>query len=325
MRALLATLALAAAGCQAQAFIASPSDYAGYRATRVAPTFEERLAAAERYLQQHPDGRFKDEVRAFFDRGEEAFYAANQGNKAGLQGYLKVLPRGPHHAQAERRIGEIETAERSSRAELNRSVAEVEARVSGRAAAERAHVREELEAWLRRLLDPQTYAAPVAAARADLVVPLSLSLPSPRCERIEPAEGAVARRCAKLIELPYRVEVERGTEPREATIEITIAEDARGVPLEASIGGPDFFLRLEETYRVKPIAPGDTAQRTAAITRAASLVKAAFGAVVSEDPSCKRRPSPPAVLDLACAGVRVTVSAAAAPGEDDRILIRPLP
>ena len=104
---------------------------------------------------------------------------------------------------------------------------------------------------------------------------------------------------------------------------MTIAQDARGVPVEAAIGGPDLFLRLEETYRVKPVAPGDTAQRAAAIMRAVELVKAAFVERVSPDPACRRRPSPPAVLDLACAGVSVTVTAAAAPGEDDRVVISP--
>ena len=146
--------------------------------------------------------------------------------------------------------------------------------------------------------------------------------PAPiRCVPSAPPE--IAGHLAKLLELPYSVEGERGAEPREATIEVSIAEDARGVPLEASIGGPDLFLRLEETHRVKPVTPGDTAQRAAAITRVVDLVKAAFAARVSADPACRRRPSPPAVLDLACNGVSVTVTAAAAPGEDDRVVISP--
>lgn len=323
MRAAVAIVALLAAGCQAQAFIASPSDYAGYRATRVAPTLEARLAAAQRYLEEHADGRFGDEVRAFFHPAEEAFFAAHEDTKAGLRAYLAALPKGPHREQAARRLGQIETAERTSRAEMERSTAEVEARVSGRAAAERARVREEIGAWVRRFVDRAAFAEPLSAASADLVVPFALSLPAPRCTLLEEPEGAVARRCAKLLELPYSVEGERGAEPREATIEVSLAEDARGVPLEASIGGPDLFLRLEETHRVKPVTPGDTAQRAAAITRVVDLVKAAFAARVSADPACRRRPSPPAVLDLACNGVSVTVTAAAAPGEDDRVVISP--
>jgi hypothetical protein len=323
-----AVLGLAAAGCQAQAFIASPSDYAGYRATRVAPTLEDRLAAAQRYLDEHGDGRFKDEVRAFFDPAEDAFYAVNSASRPGLRAYLAILPRGPHHEQATRRIAALDTAERSQRAELDRSVATVEARVSGRAAAERLRVREELEHWLARLLDRRTYEAPLAAASAELVVPFALSLPSPRCALLEPAGDdprAPARRCTKLLELPYQVEVEAGTEPRQATLEITLTQDARGVPLVATVGGPDLFLRLEETFRVKPVTPGDTAQRAAALTRAVGTVKEVFGAAASADPACHRRPAPPAVLDLGCQGVRVQVIPAAVAGDDDRIVFAPLP
>jgi len=321
----IALACVVTAGCQAQGFIASPSDYADHRATRVAPTFEARLAAAQRYLEEHPDGRYRDEVRAFFDPAEEAFYGAKKDSEAGLRAYLAALPKGPHREQAGRRIGELETAARSARAELQRSSAEVEARVSGRAATQRARVRGEIQTWVRRFVDPAAYAAPLSAARADLIVPFALSLPSPRCALLDVPEGAVARRCAKLLDLPYSVEGERGAEPREATIEITLDQDARGVPLGVVIGGPDLFLRLEETHRVKPVAPGDAAQRAAAITRAVELVKATFVARVSDEPACRRRPSPPAVLDLACGGVRVTVSAAGATGEDDRVVIRPLP
>ncbi|APR78139.1 Hypothetical protein A7982_03486 [Minicystis rosea] len=330
MRPLVAALALTVAGCQAQAFIASPSDYAAYRATRLGATVEDRLAAAQRYLDKHPDGRFAEEVHAFFDAAETAFYDESKSTKAGLRSYLALLPTGPHHELAGRRLDELDAAARASREEISRSRAEVEARVSGPAAAERARVREEIEAWLQRFLDVKTYEAPLAAARADLVVPFALSLPSPRCTTFDPPEPqavprpAVARRCTKLFSLPYSVEVNRATEPREATLEVVLTQDARGVPLGATIAGPDLFLRLEETFRIRPIAPGDTAQRAAAVSRATALVKLAFGAAVSEDPACKRRPSPPAVLELACSGVAVTVTAAAAPGEDDRIVVRPL-
>ena len=214
MRRAYAVLALALAACQPQAFIASPSDYAGYRATRVAPTFEGRLAAAQRYLEEHPDGRFREEVRSFFNPAEEAFFTVNKGTKDGLRAYLATLPTGPHREQAARRIGEIETAERSSRAEMDRSSAEVTARVSGRAARERTRVREEIQAWVGRFLERGAFTEPLAAASADLVVSFSLSLPSPRCTLLEVPEGAVARRCVKLLELPYSVEGERGAEAR---------------------------------------------------------------------------------------------------------------
>lgn len=326
MRRAILALALALAGCEpARGFIASPADYAAYRETRVAPTFEGRLAAAHHYLTEYPEGQYRAEVRAFFDPAEEAFYAANKATKVGLVSYLDTLPRGPHRDQAVRRIGEMETAERTARAELARSAAEVEARVSGRAAVERTRVRATLNEWVRRFLDRAAFSVPLSAAPADLVVPMALSLPSPRCTLLDAPEGRVARRCVKLFELPYTVQVDRGTEAREATMEVVLAQDARGVPVSATIAGPDLFLRLEETFRVKPLLADDPAHRVAGISRAVDLVKAAFLDRVSEDAACRRAPAPPAVLDLACGGVRVTVTAGAGPGDDDRVVIAPQP
>lgn len=322
--ALAALALLGALGCSMQGFIAAPSDYAGYRATRVAPTFEDRLAAAQRYLVEHPDGRYKDQVRAAFDPAEEAFFASKKGTRIGLEAYLAALPRGPHEAAARRRLAELDTSARSRTAELDRTVAEVEARVSGPRAAERARVRAEIQGWLDRFLDRATWSAPIAASKASLVVPFSLSLPAPRCALLDPPEGAVARRCAKLTGLPYSVQVERGLEPREATLEIVVLQDPRGVPIEATVSGPDLFVRLEETYRVKPVVTGDAVQRAAATARAAELVKAAFAKAVSSAPSCVRRIKPPTVIELGCEGVLVSVRAGAAPGDDDRIVIAPL-
>jgi hypothetical protein len=315
---------LLASGCSAQGFIASPSDYAGYRATRVSPTFELRLAAAQRYLAEHADGRYRDEVRAFFDPAEELFFSARKDTRLGLEGYLAALPKGPHEEQAKRRISEIDAASRSRTAELDRTVAEVEARTSGPRAAERARVRAEVQDWLTRLLDRGTWAGPIAAARPALVVPFSLSLPAPRCALVDPPEGAVARRCTKLTGLPYSVQVERGLEAREATVEITVIQDPRGVPIEATVSGPDLFVRLEETYRVKPVVTGDAEQRAAATARAVEMVRAAFSQAVSAAPSCARKIKAPTVLELGCDGVLVSVRAGAAPGDDDRIVIAPL-
>lgn len=319
-----AAIAIAAAlvGCQAQGLIASPSDYASYRATRVGPTFEDRLAAAQRYLEEHPDGRYREEVRAFFLQAEDAFYTTKKGSREGLVAYLSVLPKGPHHDAATKRVAQIDAAEQARIAALERSTAVVRARVSGRQAEDRARVQEELKAWLARWIDRAAFEAPVSRASAALVVPFALSLPSPRCALVEPPAGPTARRCTKLLELGYDVEIDVGTEPRQLTLEITAHEDARGVPREVTIAGPDLFSRLEETYRVKPIDRGDTAARAAAVTRATGLVKAAFAHAVSDDEACRLKPAAPAVLDLGCDGLRVTVSAGGAQGEDDRVVIR---
>ena len=323
MRHALVAATLALAGCQG--FLASPWEYAAYREIRVAPTLEERLAAAHRYLEEHPDGRFKDEVRAVFHPAEDAFYESKKGSKEGLRAYLAALPDGPHHEAASKRIARIEMAEKARRAALDRSSAEAISRVSGRLAEELARAQREVDGWLAAWIARDAFSAPLSAAKAALVVPFALSLPAPRCTLLEPPDGRTARRCAKLLELGYEVEVDIGTEPRQITLEITLDQDARGVPLSATIAGPDLFVRLEETYRVKPIAPDDTAQRAAAVTRVTSMVKAAFTHAIAGDEACRHRPATPAVLDLGCEGVRVRVLPATSVGGDDRIVIQAAP
>ncbi len=317
-------LALATAGCAGSGLFSSADDWSAYRATRVAPTFEQRLAAAERYLKERPDGRFRAEVRAYFFPAEEVFYASKKDSRTGLQAYLAALPDGPHKDQVARRIGELQTAEKSRAAELERTRADVEARVAGPGAAARSRVRKSLDDWLARFLDAEVFRAPLSTAKPELIIPFSLSLPSPRCALLDVPEGVTARRCAKLMELSYEVEGPRGFEPREAILEVTLRQDALGAPLEATLGGPDLFLRLEETYRVKPIAPDDPGQRAVATARAASFVARTFAHVVSDAASCTHKADPPAALRLACEGVQVEVFPAPAPGEDDLIVIVPL-
>ncbi len=319
-----ALLALLAGGCANDATFASASDFSAYRATRVAPTLEARLAAAGRYLEQRPDGAFRNAVRAWFDHAEEVFYASKQGSPAGLEAYLATLPRGPHKEQAEQRLHAMMVAESSRRAELEKTAAAVEARVSGPGADARARVQNEIDAWLGRFLDPEAFRMPLYAAKASLVVPFSLSLPSPRCALLDPPEGAVSRRCAKLIELPYEVEGPKGAEPREAMLEVTVLEGASRAPIEVDLAGPNLFLRLEETHRIKAFAPDDATMRAAANARAVASVRRAFGLAVSSDPSCEQPVKPPLALRLACGGVVVDVIPSATVGDDDRIIITPL-
>jgi hypothetical protein len=318
-------LALLGPGCANNATFASAADYGAYRATRVSPTLEARLTAAHRYLLERPDGVFRGAVRAYFDHAEEIYYASKQGSRAGLEAYLAALPRGPHKEEAERRLRALDVAEHSRRAELEKTVAAVEARVSGPGAHARAAVRSELDAWLVRFFDPEAFRAPISAAKASLVIPFSLSLPAPHCALLDPPEGPVSRRCAKLVELPYEVEGPQGAEPREATLEITVIEGPSHAPIEVDLAGPDLFLRLEETFRVKAIATDDAAQRAAANARAVTFVRRVFGDAVSAATSCEQSVQPPLSLRLACGGVLVDVIPATSPGDDDRVIVTPLP
>jgi hypothetical protein len=322
-----ATILLAAPGCGGSGFLAAPDDYTAYRRTRIAPTLEGRLAAADRYLASYPEGAFLPEVRAWFDRAEPVFFAAKEGSLAGLQDYTKTLPSGPHHAQATKQLARLEAARD------RKDLATAEDVTSGvdRATADRAAVRAELTTWIGLFLDASLWDAPLSQARAALIVPWSLSLPSPSCTPLEPSakpgEGlppprGATRRCAKLLALPYSVVVEGFAEAREVTLEITVFQDAEGRPIEARIGGPDLFLRVEETFTIRALPRGEPEPRIAAMARTAALVRGVFFEAVPAGGQCKRPPASPVFLDLACAGLHVSARSAVDQGEDDLILIR---
>ena len=322
----IATILVAGTGCAGSGFLAAPDDYTAYRSTRINPTLEGRLAAAGKYLASYPEGTFQPEVRAWFDRAEPVFFAAKEGTIGGLQEYARALPSGPHHAQVEKQLARLEAArDRHDLASADDVTASVD-----RATAERAAVRAELSTWIGLFLDVPLWDAPLSQARKELIVPWSLSLPAPTCALLEPGakpgEGlppprGAARRCAKLLELPYSVVVQGLPEAREATLEITLFQDAEGRPIEARIGGPDLFLRVEETFTIHALPRGEPEPRIAAMARTAEILRTAFFQAVPPGGQCKRPPAAPIFLELACRGLHASARSAVLEGEDDLILI----
>src|SRR5712671_5273186 len=100
---LLVLFACSGCGTNLHQIGASSSDYADYRAFRVAPALSGRLKAASLYLQCHSDGAFQDEVAAWFDKVEPLFFEALGDSASGMQTYLDALPGGPHAENAVQR------------------------------------------------------------------------------------------------------------------------------------------------------------------------------------------------------------------------------
>jgi hypothetical protein len=185
-------------------------------------------------------------------------------------------------------------------------------------------VRDEFASWVGRFLAPAIYRARLVDAPADVIVPWSLGAPAPRCADFADSKHSdVVRRCQKVEQLPYAVVGPGGPEAREATLEITVDEDAAGRPRAFRVAGPELFLRIEESQVVRRFDPKNAEHRMAAIARAVSLVKNAFAGAVSDDPSCTKTAVAPVVLDLACGGMHVTAVAGTEPGADDFVTARP--
>ncbi len=314
-------LALLVTGCS---WISStPADHAAYRKTRVLPTFEERIAAASRYLEERPDGAYAEDVRKYFKRAEPVFFHTRQATEEGMRVYLRALPRGPHAAELRSRLLVLE--ERRGKDTL------VEAATATRERLERAaKMREEAQAglarWLEIFFDRAVYASPLPDGPKDLVVAFSLALPEPSCA---PAEGPTApagatRICAKDATFPFAIPVQKRIEERELSFLVELALDEGSKPLRASVAGEELFSRLDETFAKTERRSESVRDRIEAVGRGVDFVSSVFEKKVSQDPACSKPVTAPEVLRLECNGLRVIARAAAEEGGTDEITVDPL-
>lgn len=316
-------------GCVAgRRFAASPEEYATYRRARASDSIEDRLEAAQLYLVKYPQGAWTDEVQAFFARAEPIYWAGAKGSIPLLEAYIRSLPHGPNAKEAALRLRDLKAAEKAERTELRGAAEAIDENVE-REAERRKGVRARLSTWLGAFLDPAVFARPLIDAKASLIVPWSLGLPWPLCARPEgddapklPA-GAV-RRCTKLLQLDYRAADGGKQEERQALVEIAIAMDEAGRPIEVSIGGPDLYLRLQETVTARAASASDPEAKLAGAELAVEIAHAAFASALGDTKSCKKTADAD-VLRLSCKGVTLRVLASALDGEDDRFVIRAAP
>jgi len=304
------------AACSATArFTAPVDDYQLYRATRLAATLEERLAAANQYLNRLPDGAFRAEVERWFKPREKKYFRRAWRSLPRLRAYLAAMPDGPNaEAVAERIIElELEAQFAKNREERELSAARRVGRELDSAAAARRRFLGELSTWVAELAAIKTFGEPTAELDHELIYRFRLSEPPARC---------VGDRCRKILSFGFKVPSEKKLLEREAIAEVELGLD-RGGLASARIGGPDLFSRLDEAVELRALAPDDAQARAEAIARAAQLVA---HAVESELPAseCERQPVSPVVLLRVCRGIELVVTAGTTIEEDDRIEIRPL-
>lgn len=327
--ALLAAALLAAAqlGCGAgQRLLMDAPEYGVYRRARAAATLEDRLAASQEYLTRYPEGAYAAELRAFFKKTEPAYFAGAKGSIAGLEAYLRALPRGPSAGEAAMRLRDLRALAKAESTDLAGAAAATDASVA-RETERRQAVRDRLEQWLGLFLDPTVFAAPMVSTKAALIVPWSLALPWPLCERTDAGPDAprgpagAARLCAKLLQLDYRAMDNGAPQERQAIVEIGVWQDEAGRPIEVAIGGPELFLRLDETVTARGAVATDPEARLRGAERAVELAQRAFSERVSADAACKKTAESD-VLRLSCKGIELRVLASALDGEDDRFVLR---
>src|SRR5688572_27182656 len=83
-------------------------DYQLYRATRLASTLEQRLAAANQYLNRMPQGAFRAEIERWFVPQEKKYFRRAWKSLPRLRAYLGAMPDGPNADAVAERIVELE-------------------------------------------------------------------------------------------------------------------------------------------------------------------------------------------------------------------------
>jgi hypothetical protein len=277
----LALLVAFAAGCSWAS--ASPYEHGAYRKTRFEPTLDGRLAAAHDYLRRYPNGAYTEGVRRYYERAEPIFYESRQRDRAGLEAYLRALPEGPHAAEARSQLKALAAIEAQPDS-LDVAAGETERRLAD-AERSREQARGELVFWIESLVDPDTYAQPLADGPGELVVAFSLS----------------------------------GLVERELAFTVMLLQDMSGKPTFARIEGEQLWSRLEETVSLTLISEDAIDDRATGIQNAAEILASAR---VAPADGCRRELVDTQILKLACA-TTVIMTAAPQLGGFDGIEITP--
>ena len=143
---------------------ASADDWHMYRRTRTGSTLEERLAAAEAYLERRPPGAWRVEVREWFSTTERAYYGSSNRTAPELRAYLDTLPHGPHARDAIARLEEFEISARYARRRderLTDEARELEERL-GDAQRMRRDLVLALASWVRWLSEITSWGRPTS-------------------------------------------------------------------------------------------------------------------------------------------------------------------
>jgi hypothetical protein len=315
-RALALCLALGSSSCAALPTLTErPEHYALYRSARVAPTLEERLQAADRYLHQAPGGPHEKQLRDWFTQTEERYYLSAFNRLGLLYAYEKALPSGPHIQEVRTRIVALEarrTRQRGSGLDEAR-IAATRARL-GKADTDRRAFVSSVKDWVSRLSKIRSFGEPTSELPDETIFAFRLSPPSGSCTDSS---------CRKLLELKYEVPGDRQLVERAALLEVQLELQGGGLAA-ARLAGPDLWLRLAEALSMQPLPSPTPEQRAEAVGRAALLLRAVLEPVLPSA-ECEKPATAPVVLERACRGLRARMLVGT-PGErDDVFEIMPAP
>jgi hypothetical protein len=291
--------------------IAANADADDYRAYRLQSTWGARLAAAQRYLERHPDGVFAAEVKTAFDEEEPRYFARAQESREGIRDYLSYLPHGPHAAQALALLVNFDTkVEDLAMAKLLKAARSTELRL-----AEAADQRRRADEWLSFSIAALVSDAPWGRAIDDspeLVSQLKGEHPS--------TWGGTPTRTERR----FSVEIPSPDGLVERLVVATLELDVQGGLLRAaSLEGPDLFVRWAELDALRPLDPALSGDRAFAAGRIRDRL---VGMLERRFPEgrCAGGGDEADLLARQCDGRRVRVTMGGRAGDIDRLDFAPV-
>lgn len=307
MRRQVLALALCLTSCAALPTLTErPEHYQLYRAARVAPTLEERLSAADRYLRDVPGGPHQKQLRAWFASTEERYYLSAFNRLSQLYAYEQALPRGPHIEEVRSRIVALEARRARRNAGLDEErIAATRAHLERADASRRAFVAA-VKVWSSRLARIKTFGEPTSELDDETIFAFRLSPPRGVCH---------GDSCRKLLELGYEVPGERELVARAALLEVQL-ELERGLLRAARLAGPELWLRLAEALSLQPLPSPTPEERAAAVGRAVLLLRAVLEPALPSA-ECEKPVEAPVLLERTCHGLRARMLLGKAGEQDD--------
>jgi len=270
---LLLLLLAAVAGCAA---FTGKSEYADYRAVRLAGDEPTRLVAMERYTRLHPTGRWHNELQAERSAKDVPSYEAGKGTRSGLELYLKAFPEGAFVKQAEQRLIAIGAIERRRADEQARAELLAEQRRDADAERSRTWVSRFAGYWMHTLLSLDRWGEPIAAtAAANPVFSRAFGqTPRPRC---------TADECVKYYLSRYAIPVP-GSTRMERSMELILRLALRDGRLErAELLLPVWgFSRWAELEQRRVVVDADPEDRNQAVSWAVDKFLAVLGKLPGE-------------------------------------------
>jgi hypothetical protein len=323
--ALLVIAAVAGAGLggcgAAQQIVSSRDDYRLYRQTRIAVTLEARLAAGNRYLKVAPHGAYAEEVREWFGPAERGYVAKAQDSLPRLRAYLAALPDGPSAPEVRSRADELKMViERRKRFEAAQNAKNAELSTAlERAARQRKEFVREATRWTAELMQVRSFGRPLAELSPALVEGMGLA---------DPANVCMAGICSKFVDTRFAVPQSAPNSagrllPRDASFSVELSFEKERLS-GARLRGRELFSRIGEAFDLRPVSFADPQGRAEAIGRALALIGNVLPPALSAE-GCERPAVSPIVLERVCAGVRLSVTAGLAAGDDDIVMLEPSP